>query len=98
MAQFQFAASADAAKEPFFLYADEADRFSTDSVPDLYVRARKRNVHVTLATQFFKKLAPNTQDAVLETTGAFMIFKSGNETARSMASRAQRSYRRQMIG
>lgn len=89
VSQFQFAASADQAKQPFFLYIDEADRFVNDSVPELYVRARKRNMHVTLATQFFKRLAPKTQDVVLESTGAFLVFKSGDQTAASISRRTR---------
>lgn len=89
ISQFQFAASADAAKEPFFLYVDEADRFVSDSVPDLYQRARKRNVHVTLAVQYLEKLESGTQSAVLQSTGTFFAFKSGGDTARKIALRTQ---------
>jgi hypothetical protein len=82
---FEAAASMDAAKDPYYLYVDEADRFVTTSIDTLYKRARKRNIHLTLATQYLNQLAGKTLDAIIGNTGAIVAFKCGDPDARALS-------------
>ena len=82
---FEAAASTDAAKAPYYLYVDEADRFVTTSIDTLYKRARKRNIHLTLATQYLNQLAGKTLDAIIGNTGAIVAFKCGDPDARALS-------------
>ena len=89
---FEAAASMDAAADPYYLYVDEADRFVTTSIDTLYKRARKRNIHLTLATQYLNQLAGKTLDAIIGNTGAIVAFKCGDPDARALSSYMKPSF------
>jgi hypothetical protein len=80
--QFQIAASAGAAQKPYFFYVDESDRFVTTSIPEMYKRARKRNIHLTLATQYLDNLAGDAYASVMGNTGAIIAFQCWDNDAR----------------
>jgi hypothetical protein len=69
----------------FGLYIDEAQRFVTTALPQLFAEVGKRNISVTLANQYFKQLSGDTLDAVMGNVGSLVAFRVGHEDARSLA-------------
>ncbi len=73
----------------FNLYIDEAQRFVTTPLPQLFESARKRGLALTLANQYFKQLAGDTLSAVLGNVGAIVAFQCGHEDARLLSAYMQ---------
>ena len=87
MSAFQLAVSTDKLPEPYYLYVDEAHRFVTSALDDIFVMARSQNLRMVLITQYPKQLPTDTLQAVLENVGATFTFKCADETARIMKGR-----------
>lgn len=67
---------------PFFLYVDEFQNFTTDTVAHLLSEARKFGIYLTLANQNLSQLSSgsgnkNILDAVLGNVGTTLIFRIG---------------------
>lgn len=67
------------------LYIDEAERFVTAGLPEVFEQARKRGLSLVLANQYFKQLAGDTLDAVMGNVGALIAYQCGHEDARVLA-------------
>lgn len=80
ISQFQMAAmSRGEGGRPFFLYVDEVQDFITSSLNDVFSRARKYGLHLTVGNQFLGQLKGDLLDAVMGTVGATIVFQLGNE-------------------
>jgi hypothetical protein len=82
VSRFQMAATTGASQEPFYLYVDEADRFNTTSISEMFKRARKRNIHLVLATQYMDSLAGNLFNSVMANVGAVLTFQCWKNDAK----------------
>ena len=84
VAQIQKAAlsRADTIKrEPFYLYLDEFQNYTTDNIEDILTESRKYGLSLTLAHQFLDQIPFRLRSAVLNTTGTMACFRVGYHDA-----------------
>jgi hypothetical protein len=70
---------------PFYLYMDEFQNITTDSIPGILSEARKYKLSLTMAHQFLAQLAEKTRDAVFGNVGNMAVFRVGEEDAEYFA-------------
>lgn len=68
-------------REPFFLYVDEFQSYTTLSVANMISELRKFGVGMVLANQHLHQLAPDIRSAVLGNVGTLVAFRVGAEDA-----------------
>lgn len=85
LAAFSRAETPSTARRPFFVYLDEFQSFSTQSVADMLSELRKFGVGLTLAHQHLHQLTPDIEHAVLGNVGTLIAFRLGPEDARFFA-------------
>jgi hypothetical protein len=64
---------------PFYLYIDEFQNITTDSIPGILSEARKYKLSLTIAHQFLKQVDEKIRDAVFGNVGSMAIFRVGQE-------------------
>ena len=73
----------------FYLYIDEFQNFTTDSVNSILSEARKYNLNLIMAHQYLGQLVKNQdasiKSAVFGNVGTWLVFKIGSEDAEVMA-------------
>ena len=62
---------------PFYLYLDEFQNISTDSISIILSEARKFRLSLTMAHQFIGQLYKTTRDAVFGNVGNMAVFRVG---------------------
>lgn len=76
-------------RRPFYLYVDEAQTFTTETVAELFAEARKFGLHLTLANQNLNQLAGNDgstfTDSLLGNVGTLLTFRLGPPDAERLA-------------
>jgi len=72
-------------RQPFFVYADEAYRYTTQSIPEVLQSLRKFKVFMTLASQYLTQYRRDIQDAITQTCETIITFRVGEDTARTLA-------------
>jgi hypothetical protein len=70
-------------RKPFYLYVDEAHRFSAEELQSLLTTVRKFNVKVTLASQTINNFPPDIQKSFGALCKTIILFKSDLATART---------------
>ena len=70
---------------PFYLYIDEFQNVTTDSIPGILSEARKYKLALTMAHQFLNQIAEKTRDAVFGNVGNMIVFRVGEEDAEFFA-------------
>lgn len=65
----------------FFVYIDEFQNMTTESLPDVLSEARKFRLGLTLANQFFSQVIERTRDAILGNVGSRVTFRLGPKDA-----------------
>ena len=60
----------EADRVPFFVYVDEAYRYTTQSIPETLQSLRKFKVFMTLASQYLTQYRKDIQDAITQTCEA----------------------------
>ncbi|MCX6787078.1 MAG: DUF87 domain-containing protein [Candidatus Kaiserbacteria bacterium] len=70
---------------PFYLYIDEFQNVTTDSIPGILSEARKYKLALTMAHQFLNQIAEKTRDAVFGNVGNMAVFRVGEEDAEFFA-------------
>ena len=70
----------------FFVYIDEFQNMTTDSLPAVLSEARKFRVGLTLANQFFSQVPELTRDAIMGNVGSRVTFRVGPKDAAPFAS------------
>jgi KaiC/GvpD/RAD55 family RecA-like ATPase len=73
---------AEEERSPFFVYVDEAYRYTTKSIPEVLQSLRKFKVFMTLASQYLTQYRRDIQDAITQTCETIVSFRVGEDTAR----------------
>lgn len=66
---------------PFYLYMDEFQNITTDSIAVILSEARKYKLSLNIAHQFIAQLNPKIKDAVFGNVGSMVSFRVGAEDA-----------------
>ncbi len=66
---------------PFYLYIDEFQNVTTDSIATILSEARKYKLSLTVAHQFIKQLDEKIKDAVFGNVGSLAAFRIGSDDA-----------------
>jgi len=72
-------------REPFYLYLDEFQNYTTDNISDILSEARKYQLSMILAHQYLAQLDDDIQAAVLNTSGTLACFRTGFDDALRLA-------------
>jgi len=72
-------------REPFYLYLDEFQNYTTDNISDILSESRKYQLSMVLAHQYLQQLDEDIQAAVLNTSGAIACFRTGFDDALRLA-------------
>lgn len=78
---------ADVAQErrrDFYLYIDEFQNFTTDSISIILSEARKYRLNLTVAHQFVAQLSEKIRDAVFGNVGSMVAFRVGAQDAATL--------------
>ncbi len=70
---------------PFYLYIDEFQNVTTNSISQILSEARKYKLGLTIAHQFIKQLDEGIKDAVFGNVGSIAAFRVGVEDAEFLA-------------
>ena len=70
---------------PFYLYIDEFQNVTTDSIPSILSEARKYKLALTIAHQFLNQVEEKMRDAIFGNVGNMAIFRVGEEDAEFFA-------------
>lgn len=65
----------------FFLYIDEFQNVTTDSIATILSEARKYRLSLNVAHQYIKQLEENIKNAVFGNVGSMAVFRVGSEDA-----------------
>jgi len=68
-------------RDDFFLYIDEFQNFTTDSIATILSEARKYKLNLIIAHQFIKQLQDNIRDSVFGNVGSTLAFRVGADDA-----------------
>ncbi len=72
-------------RKDFYLYIDEFQNFTTDSISSVLSEARKYGLNLIIANQYLGQLVTNQdasiKEAVFGNVGTWMVFKVGSEDA-----------------
>ncbi len=68
-------------RKDFYLYLDEFQNITTDSIATILSEARKYRLDLIIAHQFIKQLKEPIRDAVFGNAGSFITFRVGPEDA-----------------
>ena len=71
-------------RNDFYLYLDEFQNFTTDSIATILSEARKYRLNLHLAHQFIKQLDEPIRDAVFGNVGTIICYRIGVEDAEFM--------------
>lgn len=66
---------------PFYLYVDEFQNVTTDSISTILSEARKYKLSLTIAHQFIAQIEEKIRDAVFGNVGSMAVFRIGAEDA-----------------
>ena len=72
-------------RNDFFLYMDEFQNFSTDSIATILSEARKYRLDMIMAHQFIGQLDEKIKDAVFGNAGSLISFRVGTDDAQYLA-------------
>ncbi|MEK7079690.1 MAG: DUF87 domain-containing protein, partial [Patescibacteria group bacterium] len=64
---------------PFYLYIDEFQNITTDSIPSILSEARKYKLSLTIAHQFLAQVDEKVRNAVFGNVGSMAVFRVGEE-------------------
>jgi hypothetical protein len=71
-------------RQPFFVYVDEAYRYTTKSIPETLQSLRKFKVFMTLASQYLEQYRKDIQEAITQTCETIISFRVGEDTAKTL--------------
>ena len=72
-------------REDFFLYIDEFQNITTDTIATIFSEARKYHLNLTVANQFLAQLKDPIKKSVFGNVGTIMSFRVGTEDAEILA-------------
>lgn len=85
MAALSRADNPRASYAPFYLYIDEFQNVTTDSIPGILSEARKYKLALTMAHQFLSQIEEKTRNAVFGNVGNMAVFRVGEDDAEFFA-------------
>jgi hypothetical protein len=68
-------------RRDFYLYIDEFQNFTTESIATILSEARKYRLNLTVAHQFIAQLTEKTRDSVFGNVGSQIVFRVGIQDA-----------------
>src|SRR5205085_9059633 len=71
-------------REPYFLYVDEFQNFTTSAFEKILSEARKYKLCLTLAHQYISQLDEKTKNAILANVGTIVMFQSYPSDAQAL--------------
>ena len=71
-------------RNPFFLYLDEFQNYTTDNIKDILSESRKYALSLVMAHQYLAQLAEDLRGAVLNTAGTIVCFRIGYHDANEL--------------
>ncbi len=77
MAAMKRAGKSEASRKDFYLYIDEFQNFTTDSISTILSEARKYKLNLTLAHQYIPQLTEQIRDSVFGNVGTMGAFRVG---------------------
>jgi hypothetical protein len=84
MAAMKRAGIAEADRKDFYLYIDEFQNFTTDSIASILSEARKYKLTLIMAHQYMPQLKQEIRDAVLGNVGTIAAMRIGAEDAENL--------------
>ncbi len=81
MASFARIDTAEELRPDFYLYIDEFQNFTTESISVILSEARKYRLCLVIAHQYIKQLTEKIRDAVFGNVGSMLSFRVGAEDA-----------------
>jgi hypothetical protein len=72
-------------RKPYFVYVDEAHRFTSSSLKDMLEALRKYRVYITLASQHLDQYVEGVREAIPNLCETIICFSVGEATARRLA-------------
>ncbi len=81
MAAMKRARVKETERQDFYLYVDEFQNFTTDSIATILSEARKYKLNLTIAHQYIPQLTDQIKNAVLGNVGTIGAFRIGAEDA-----------------
>ena len=84
MAAMRRASIAEDQRIDFYLYIDEFQNFTTDSIATILSEARKYKLNLIMAHQYMPQLKQEIRDAVLGNVGTIGAFRIGAEDAENL--------------
>ncbi len=84
MAALSRADVAQGSRRDFYLYIDEFQNFTTDSISIILSEARKYRLNLTVAHQFIAQLSDKIRDAVFGNVGSIVSFRVGAQDASAL--------------
>lgn len=75
----------EAERKDFYLYIDEFQNITTDSIAVILSEARKYRLNLTIAHQFIGQIEENIKKAVFGNVGSMCSFRVGSEDAEFLA-------------
>lgn len=81
MAAMKRARVPESERSDFYLYVDEFQNFTTDSIATILSEARKYRLNLTIAHQYIPQLTDQIKNAVLGNVGTIGAFRIGAEDA-----------------
>lgn len=81
MASFARIDTAEELRPDFYLYIDEFQNFTTESISTILSEARKYRLCLVIAHQFIKQLPEKIRDAVFGNVGSIISYRVGAEDA-----------------
>ncbi len=82
---------------PFYLYIDEFQNVTTNSISQILSEARKYKLGLTIAHQFIKQLDEGIKDAVFGNVGSMAVFRVGIDDAEFLAKQLEPTFSPQDI-
>jgi hypothetical protein len=82
---------------PFYLYIDEFQNITTDSISAILSEARKYNLSLNIAHQFIAQLDEGIRDAVFGNVGSMALFRVGADDAKYLETQMSPVFEQQDI-
>jgi hypothetical protein len=82
-------------RNDFYLYIDEFQNFTTESIATILAEARKYHLDLIIAHQFIGQLKENIKDAVFGNIGSMIAFRVGAEDAEFLVKQFEPTFSQQ---
>ena len=71
-------------REPFYVYVDEAHRFTSSSLRDMLEALRKYKVYMTIASQHLEQYVKDVRESIPSLCDTLICFSAGKETVQRL--------------